>query len=205
MTTETRTRIGRFNDIATRQIVYQTGEALEIDEIDQFEVVRRRVYWDDILLVTFHTMVGMAFVITMAVFFVLFLAIAGILQSSHENDAAMWFAGLSAPFLLALFTRVLFKRDVITVYGRRSKASMRFTFRKTYARDKFAEICDLARTTQARIAAEKAAMEPAPPSPMAGVPMPPAEGPGTAEAESAPAAPAPPASEPDPKAERLEG
>src|SRR5438445_7847217 len=115
-----RRRIGSFNDLATRQVIYQTDYALEIDEIDQFEVARRRVYFDDILLVTMHSRVGIAFVVTMAVFFLLFIAIAAALQSDHENTAAMWFAGVSAPFLLALFTRVLLKQDVITVYGRRS-------------------------------------------------------------------------------------
>src|SRR5258706_12175018 len=174
MTTPERTRIGRFNDIATRQIVYQTSDALEIDEIDQFEVARRRVYFDDILLVTMHSRVGIAFVVTMAVFFLLFIAIAAALQSDHENTAAMWFAGVSAPFLLALFTRVLLKQDLITVYRRRSKAAMRFTFRKGHARAKFAEICDLAQRAQARIAAEKAALEPQPAA-MADVPMPPVE------------------------------
>jgi hypothetical protein len=177
--TQERTRIGRFTDIATRQIVYQTSDALEIDEIDQFEVARRRVYFDDILLVTIHSRVGIAFVVTMAIFFLLLIAIAAVFQSNHLNTPAMWFAGASAPFLLALFTRVLLKQDVITVYGRRSKAAMRFTFRKAYARAKFAEICSLARRTQDRIAAEKAALEP-PPVAMADVPMPPVEETGAA-------------------------
>jgi hypothetical protein len=192
MTTPKRTRIGRFNDIATRQIVYQTSDALEIDEIDQFEVARRRVYFDDILLVTMHSRVGIAFVVTMAIFFLLLIAIAAVFQSNHQNTPAMWFAGISAPFLLALFTRVLLKQDVITVYGRRSKAAMRFTFRKAYARAKFAEICNLAKRTQARVAAEKAAMEP-PPAAMADVPMPPVEDTGVEEAE--PPAVQPPADE----------
>ncbi len=185
MTTPERTRIGRFNDIATRQIVYQTSDALEIDEIDQFEVARRRVYFDDILLVTMHSRVGIAFVVTMAVFFLLFIAIAAVLQSDHDNTAAMWFAGLSAPFLLALFTRVLLKQDVITVYGRRSKAAMRFTFRKAYARAKFAEICNLAQRAQARIAAEKAAAA------MADVPMPPVEAEYSGPEETEPPPPTP--------------
>src|SRR5205807_10443487 len=92
-----------------------------------------------------------------------------------------------APSLIALFTRVLLKQDVITVYGRRSKAAMRFTFHKGHARAKFAEICDLAQRAQARIAAEKAALEPLPAA-MADVPMPPVE----AEAGDTFAEPSPP-------------
>lgn len=167
-----RTRIGRFNDIATRQIIYQTDYALEIDEIDQFEIARRRVYFDDILLVTMHSRVGTGFAVTMSVFAVLLLSIAAAFQYGNESTPAMWFAGLSAPFILGLATRLLLKQDVITVYGRRSKAAMRFTFRKTYALEKFQEICDLARRAQDAIAAEVQAATP-PPAATVEYPMPP--------------------------------
>jgi hypothetical protein len=170
-----RKRIGRFNDIATRQIIYQTDYALEIDEIDQFEIARRRVYFDDILLVTMHSRVGVAFAVTMSVFAVLLLSIAAALQYGNEATAAMWFAGFSAPFILGLATRLLLKQDVITVYGRRSKAALRFTFRKTYALEKYQEICDLARRAQDQIAAEVQAAT-TPPAPVAiEYPMPPVE------------------------------
>src|SRR5262249_11734853 len=146
--------IGRFNDVATRQVVYQTDYALEIDEIDQFEIARRRVYFDDILLVTMHSRIGVAFTVTMAIFAALFLSIGAALQYASEPTAAMWVPGFPAPFILGLATRLLLKQEVIPVYGRRSKAAMRFTFRKTYATEKFVEICDLARRAQEEIAAE---------------------------------------------------
>jgi hypothetical protein len=172
-----RKRIGRFNDVATRQVIYQTDYALEIDEIDQFQIARRRVYFDDILLVTMHSRVGVGFAVTMSVFAVLLLSIAAALQYANEATAAMWFGASSAPFILGLATRLLLKQDVITVYGRRSKAAMRFTFRKTYALEKFQEICDLARSAQDAIAAEVRAATPAPV--VAEYPMPPVETPET--------------------------
>lgn len=168
-----RKRIGRWNDIATRQIVYQTDDALEIDEIDHFEIVRKRVYFDDVLLATMHTRVGMAFVITMAVFFLLLAGIAAAFKWAYEPDIATGFAISSVPFLLALFIRLLVKQEVITVYGRRSRAAMKFTFRQTYAHEKFNEICSLVTEAQERIAAEQRAMEP-PPEMLSEVPMPPA-------------------------------
>ena len=169
-----RKRIGRWNDIATRQIVYQSEEGLEVDEIDHFEIVRKRVYFDDVLLATMHSQVGMAFVITMAVFFLLLLAIAAAFQSAHEPDIASGFVAASAPFLLALLIRLLLRQEVITVYGRRSKAAMKFTFRKTFAYETFNEICSLVTLAQERIAAEQRNLE-QPPELPSEIPMPPAE------------------------------
>ncbi len=168
-----RKRIGRWNDIATRQIVYQTDDALEIDEIDHFEIVRKRVYFDDVLLATMHTRVGMAFIITMAVFFLLLAGIAAAFQSANETGIATGFAVFSAPFLVALFIRLLLKQEVITIFGRRSKAAMKFTFRQTYAHEKFNEICSLVTRAQDRIAAEQPALE-RPPEILSEIPMPPA-------------------------------
>lgn len=148
-----RKRIGRWSNVATRQVVYQTGDALEIEELDLFELTRKRVYFDDILLVTMYSRVGIAFIVTMAVFFLLFILAAAAFQSEHMPNAALTFALGSVPFLLALFARALLKQEVITVFGRRSKASLRFTFRKTFAHEKYNEICELARTSQEAVAA----------------------------------------------------
>lgn len=193
-----RRRIGRWSNVATRQVVYQTDDALEVEEIDLTELTRKRVYFDDILLVTMYSRVGIAFVVTMAVFFLLFITAAALFQSERMPNAAMAFGLSSMPFLLALFARALLKQEVITVYGRRSKASLRFTFRKTYAHEKFNEICELARTSQEAVAASLP-----PPEvrsvPLEAYPAPPAfveEEPGEHAAEAAPepevdAAPAP--------------
>ncbi len=169
-----RKRIGRWNDVASRQIVYQTDEALEVDEIDHFEIVRKRVYFDDVLLVTMHSRVGVGFVITMGLFFVLLVSIAAVFQSAHVPPVAAGFGVASLPFLTAILARLILRQEVITVYGRRSKASMKFTFRKTFAHEKFNEICSLVNQAQERIAAEARAMEP-PPQPPSEIPMPPAE------------------------------
>jgi hypothetical protein len=170
-----RKRIGRWNGLATRQTVYQSDEALEVDEIDHFEIVRKRVYFDDVLLATMHSEVGVALVITLAIFFVLLSAIALVFLSAGESGVAGFFATLSLPFLLGMVIRLILKQEVITVYGRRSRAAMKYTFRKTFAHEKFNEICALVTAAQERIAAERRAMEP-PPQPASEIPpMPPAE------------------------------
>lgn len=159
--------------MATRQLVYQSDDALKVDEIDHFEIVRKRVYFDDVLLATMHRQVGISFVITMALFFLLLLGIAVAFESAREMGISAGFAIASLPFLLALLSRLLLRQEIITIYGRRSKAAMKFTFRKTFAHEKFDEICSLVTQAQERIAAEQRAMEPPPVAAVSEFPMPP--------------------------------
>jgi len=155
-----RIRIGRFNDAASRQTVYQTGEALEVDEVDHFSIVRRRVFFDDVLLVTRHRAVGTAFVGSMAIFAFVFVFIGWMCKLAKEPEAGIVCASLSVPFLLALVTRLVLKVEILTVYGRRSKAAMKVSFRKGYSRRKFEEICALVAQAQERVAAEAARRRP---------------------------------------------
>ncbi|MCU1231416.1 MAG: hypothetical protein JWO97_4300 [Acidobacteria bacterium] len=169
-----RKRIGRWNDIATRQAVYQTDAGLEVDELDHFEINRKRVFYDDILLVTMHRYIGVWFVVTMLVFGIGFLVIGAL---TRDTTAVIVFSIIAAPFLIMALVRVIARIDVITVFGKRSRARMRFMFRKTYARRIYAEISAKAREAQRRLAADIEAAEPpqAPPLATDEVPMPPAE------------------------------
>jgi hypothetical protein len=134
-----RHRIARWNDIATRHFIYESEQAIEVDEHDHFEIVRRRVFFDDILLVTYHKELGGGYIATMATLFVLFAAMA---VSTHTLMPMMIiFAALAGVTLICGILRLTLLVDVITVFGRRSKAAMRFSFRKAYARDVFERIC----------------------------------------------------------------
>src|ERR1051326_480522 len=62
-----RVLIGRNNDFATRQIVYRTPVGIEVDELDHFEVVRKRVFYDDVLLVTYHREQSWGFIVLAAI------------------------------------------------------------------------------------------------------------------------------------------
>jgi hypothetical protein len=159
LTPSPRVRIGRWNDLATRQVVYQTDEAIEVDEIDHFQIARKRVFFDDIVLVTLHRQFGAAFLVTTATFALLLLGIAAALVFAHQSDVALWCAVAGSPFVIAFITRLVLQQDVLTVYGRRSKATMRYTFRKAFARAKFEEITSIGRRAQARIAAQQRAAE----------------------------------------------
>jgi hypothetical protein len=118
--TPKRKRIGRWNDLATRQVLYKTDRAIEIDEIDHFEVQRKRVLFEDVLLVTKHHYVGVGFVITMLIVGIA-LIVTGI--SIRETAAVIIFGILAAPFLLAAILRVILGVEVITVFGKRSRAA----------------------------------------------------------------------------------
>jgi hypothetical protein len=157
-----RERIGRFSDVASRQVVYQTAEGLEVDEVDHFTIARKRVYFDDVLLVTRHRTVGITFVVTMIVMAFIWLFLALVLRLTKEPEGALICIAIAVPFLLALVIRLVLKVDIITVYGRRSKAAMRFAFRKDYAHAKFDEICTLVARAQERVAAETPAAPAAP-------------------------------------------
>lgn len=164
--------IGRWNDVATRQSIYRTEAGLEIDNLDHFEVSRKRVFYDDILLVTRHRYIGPWFVGLM-----LFLGIgfASIGVTLREKPAIITFALIGAPFLLTALVRVLARVDVVTVFGKRSRAQMRFIFRKAKARRLVEEISAKAREAQQRLADEIRASEPPePPAAIDEVPMPPA-------------------------------
>jgi hypothetical protein len=170
-----RRRIGRWNDLATRQIVYETDNGIEIDEVDHFELQRKRVFFEDVLLVTKHHYTGVGFVVTTLLIGIAFVAI-GLL--TRESVAIGIFTAFAAPFLLAAIVRVALGVEVVTVFGKRSRARMRFTFRKAAANRVYAEITAKARDAQRRLEAELRAAEPPPPAapPQDDVPMPPGGG-----------------------------
>lgn len=156
-----RTRIGRFSDVASRQTVYQTAEGLEVDEVEHFTIARKRVYFDDVLLVTRHRALGIPFVVTMLAVALFWIFLGLVLRTARELDGALLCFGVALPFLLAMVLRLVLKVDIVTIFGRRSKAAMKFTFRKGYARRKFEEICSLVAQAQERVAAEAPAPPPA--------------------------------------------
>ena len=58
--------------------------------------------------------------------------------------------------------RLALKVDVVTIFGRRSKAAMRYPFRKAYARRIYDETCANVAAAQRKLAHEIAANEPPP-------------------------------------------
>jgi len=153
-----RTRIGRNNDFATRQVVYRTPLGIEVDELDHFEVLRKRVFYDDVILVTYHRQQSWGFIAAMGLVILLFGALAGIARS--VAPLAMTLAAVAAAALVFIVMRLLMQVDVVTIFGRRPKAAVRFPYRKVLARRTYNEICANVAAAQRRLAREIAANEP---------------------------------------------
>lgn len=135
--TRKRTLIARASQVATRQRIYKTDGGLEVDDIDHFEVRRSRVLWDDIVAVTYHRRRGWAFVTTMAVMTAFFGGLTWLIARTEPEAGWIAFAVMGGPFLLALLIRLIFGVDEVNVFGRRSRATLKFTFRKRKARRTF--------------------------------------------------------------------
>lgn len=171
--------IGKYRTMVTRELVFETPEGLEIESRDQYDVSRKRVLYEDVVLVTFHRETGVVFLVVTGVFLLFFFGIAALLMRAGEGGqgAGAFFAILGLPFLFAFAVRLLFKVDVVTVFGRRSKAMMRFTFRKQTARQLYGSICARVRQVHRQIE-QRYASEAPPPVAEEPPPLPPPMPPG---------------------------
>lgn len=148
--------LGKASAVALRQRVYRTRECLEVDEIDGYDVVRKRVFFDEVLLVTYHRFLGLPFLIAMGAFSVLF-GLLSLAIAVRDLSAGLWFALLlAAPFLVAFVLRLMLKVDAVTIYGKRSKAQVHFPFRKARAREVYLQVCRAVREHQERVQRELA-------------------------------------------------
>jgi hypothetical protein len=145
-----RTLLARSSNVATRQRVYAVADGLEVDEVDHYEIRRSRVLYDDVVLVTYHRYRGLWF-------FLLTGLIAGVfgwlswLVWKEEAIVGWGTAALSVlPLLIIMAIRASFGIDEINVYGRRTRARLRFLFRKARARALLGEITEAVRNTHAR-------------------------------------------------------
>ena len=164
-----RVLLGGLRDSGGAASVYKTANAFEIDELEGASGVRRRVFFEDVFLVTYHREVGTAFALILGgVCLVLGLATLGLFVEGLRNKTAGGLLGaaivglLTAPLLLVFLNRVIRKKDVITIFGRHGRARMEFEWRKTRARNAFLDICKAVRSS--RPPAQRARPQ-APPTP----------------------------------------
>lgn len=165
-----RVLLGGVRDSGGSAAVYKTANAFEIDELEGTSGVRRRVFFEDVFLVTYHREIGTAFALILGcVCLVLGLATLGLFADSLRSKTAGSMVGagivglLTAPLLIVFLNRVIRKKDVITVFGRHGRARMEFEWRKTRARSVFVDVCKAVRGS--RPPAQRARPQ-APPSPV---------------------------------------
>lgn len=178
MSNGARRLLGRSSSLFSRESVWQIADGLEIESSEQYEIVRRQVLFHDVLFVTFHRMYGAGYLIATGIASLFFVGIAMLIISVGGTDAwqgALVMLALGLPAIVAFVLRLMFRLDVITVFGRRSKAAIRFRLRKERARQLYAQICAAVKSAQDRMAREIAAEEAtAPPAAEELPPMPPA-------------------------------
>lgn len=145
-----RERLGKSTGAATRDIVYLVEDGFEVESREYAEIVHRRVLFDDIQLVTYHRETGTAYVLITGALALLFLipAIGVGIMSDDDLVFGSILAVFGLPALIAMFVRLIFRVDVITIFGRRSKASLRFLVRKARARETYGRICAAVRQAQ---------------------------------------------------------
>lgn len=168
-----RTLLGTLSGATSVNRVYRTADAIEVDEIEGTDVTRRRVLLEEVLLVTHHREYGTAFVVTTAAIATVFGGLGALLAAMDPTAGLVMFGLAGLPALLALAWRLALRLDVVTVYGRRTKASLRFSLRKARGREVYLLVCRLARDRQERLARQRArARPPVPPPPVPGLPGP---------------------------------
>ena len=132
--------------------VYMLPDSLEIDEITFVEIERTRVYFDDVLAVTYHRAVSLPFAILMGLVGGILGAIGLVVLTQKEPVGAIVVLAFAAPFLISFILHLVLKTDFVTVFGRRTLARMRFRVRKARAREVYETL-----TAKIRVAQEAAA------------------------------------------------
>jgi len=161
--------LGRAQSLSERVRTYWTEEALEVDRVDNYEIRRRRVFFDEILLVTLHTTRG--FLVAILPFFLGLLFAAMALATKDEPDASLVFWIGAALFVAFALGAALAPVWVVTVYGKRTRARMHFRMRQSKARQVYAEICRAASDAQRALALRLTNDIPEPPPPPPPLPL----------------------------------
>ena len=170
-----RTFLNRHRTFVGTDAAYLTREGVELDSSQAYEVVRRRVFFDDVNLVTLHHERGWAFIGVAGAFGTFFIALAIFIVAINVNGWpwALPFFLVGAPAFIGALVRLAMGRAVVTVFGRRTRAVIRFgVFKTNRAHEVYRMVCAAARRAQSAIVN---APESAAPRLPADVPLPPLE------------------------------
>jgi hypothetical protein len=161
-----RTLVAVDRGLLSNTRVYRTADALEIDRVEGYDVTRRSVLFDEVLLVTRHKAFGWPLLVASAVMVVMMIALCGLIATESPRAAGIVFSIFGLPFAIAALLRLALRLDIVTVYGIRGKCAMPFWFGKRRAREVYTLVCRLAREQQPspRTVARNAAPPLGPPS-----------------------------------------
>lgn len=177
MTDPDRTLLDKWSTTLTRVRVYQTPHGLDVETNEHFEVSNTRVFYDDVQLVTLHREYGALYLTLTGLFslgFLILFAFMAAISKAAMIAGIVVFIMFGSWFTVAFLIRALWGVDIVTVFGRRSKAVLRYRFRKRRAREIYGRICAAVRAAQ-RVPTELPAESPAPLPPDSVPPLPPAQ------------------------------
>lgn len=166
--------LGKATQFQDRQRIYAIPDGLEIDQMDQYDIIRKRVYFDDVLMITRHRFYGKIYVGLLSIGAALFFLFAALAVANSGPEAAVIFAIIGLCFFVPLVVRLALAVDAITIYGRRTKAQIHFHVKKAKCEEVYRQLCELTRLKQeaianeilaeeAELAAQQAAAMPEPP------------------------------------------
>jgi fatty acid desaturase len=143
--------LGSTNTLSTRTRVYLADDAIEVDEIEGYTGTRKRVLFDEVLLVTLDRRRRLSTLVASAALALLFMAAAGAATAANGTPGSIVAAVtmiISAPFWLWFLFHLFLGIDCVTVFGKRTQAQMNFALRKGRARSIFAQLCELVSQVQ---------------------------------------------------------
>jgi hypothetical protein len=145
-----RTLLGTWTDFGTWQRVYETPESIEVDESNGLTGARHRVFYDEVLLVTYHTYIGWALALLMAVVSASIGLVAAVVAVAGQGRTAVtigFFAVLAAAVAVV---RTVVRVDALTIYGRRSRARASFWLNRDRGHAAYQRVCARVRRAQER-------------------------------------------------------
>lgn len=159
--------LGQIRDLGGSTRLYRAEGAFEVDELEGTSGIRRRIFFEDIFLVTYHREVGRMFAVLVGVLCAFFLFALGAAIVDGLRKPAPWglylpliVAGVTAPIFIVYLNRLIRKKDVITIFGRHGRARVEFEWRKAKARRIFQEVCQAARDSRPARRAPQATRDP---------------------------------------------
>jgi hypothetical protein len=159
MTDPHRTKLTSWRGLTGRSVAYQIADGIEVESRQNFEVVRRRVFFDDVLMVTTHHEMTPLYLGAMALIGLFFIFIGIVLVNTDLKIAGYVFFAIGAVPMIAFLLRLSLGLEVVTVIGRRSKAAMRFRGRSSRAREVYGALCNAVRDAHRRLEREYAEEE----------------------------------------------
>ncbi|HEV3460277.1 MAG TPA: hypothetical protein VHG32_27350 [Thermoanaerobaculia bacterium] len=141
--------------------VYRTDEALEVAHISYVEVSLTRVFFDEVRLLTLHRYHGGR--ILWLLMALTALCGLGLLAGNSVPEIYNFFLVVTLAVAAWTLVTALLPRSIVTVYGKRARARMRFPYRAGKARRVYDDLCRRVGEAQARVRAAAAPAVPSPP------------------------------------------